>query len=155
MRMLATLLTLAVTQTLAYDVSNAEYTPGATNPVVKQDNIKRNICVPGWTKNVRPPVAYTNKLKKQLMHNYGIGNERPQDYELDHLIPLELGGAPRDQKNLWPQPWVGQWNAHMKDELENKLHKLVCEGTLPLHDAQEAIRSDWKGAYDKYEASPK
>ncbi len=147
MKLLATLLAFAVTQALAYDVPNVDTTPGATNPVVTQKNIHKNICVSGWTKHVRPPISYTNYWKTQLMRVYGVGHDKPQDFELDHLIPLELGGAPRDRKNLWPQPWVGPWNAHMKDELENKLHKLVCEGTLPLHDAQEAIRSDWKGAY--------
>jgi hypothetical protein len=36
------------------------------------------------------------------MHDMGlVGN--PKDYEEDHLISLELGGAPRDPKNLWPQ----------------------------------------------------
>jgi hypothetical protein len=35
-----------------------------------------------------------------LYHEVGS----PSNYEEDHFIPLELGGAPKNPKNLWPEP---------------------------------------------------
>jgi hypothetical protein len=29
----------------------------------------------------------------------------PTAVAIGTLFPLEAGGAPRDQSNLWPQPW--------------------------------------------------
>jgi hypothetical protein len=76
-----------------------------------------------------------------------------KDYEEDHLIPLTVGGNPRDPKNLWPEPWNGPYGAHVKDKLENKLHSLVCDGMLTLEEAQKAIATDWIAAYEKYVGS--
>jgi hypothetical protein len=72
-------------------------------------------------------------------------------YEIDHLIPLELGGS-NDAKNLWPQSYRQAWGAHIKDELENKLHKMVCAHQITLPEAQAAIRKNWVSAYDTYYA---
>jgi hypothetical protein len=49
---------------------NPALTPGATNPDVTQDTISTTICVPGWTKTVRPPISYTNPLKRRLIPPY-------------------------------------------------------------------------------------
>jgi hypothetical protein len=70
-------------------------------------------------------------------------------YELDHLIPLEVGGG-NGARNLWPQGYRGKYNAHTKDALENRLHDLVCAGKLDLKVAQTAIATDWIAAYRKY-----
>lgn len=123
--------------------------PGAINPAVTQDNIQTNICIPGFTKTIRPPASYTNKLKLKQMKDLGLTGT-PHDYEEDHLISLELGGNPTDPNNLWPEPWVGSENAHMKDQIENKLHKMVCAGQITLAEAQKDIATDWLGAYKKY-----
>ncbi len=74
------------------------------------------------------------------------------DYEEDHLIPLELGGAPADPRNLWPEKRrsVGRWTARKKDRLERVLNRMVCDGELPLGDAQAAIAEDWTGAYERF-----
>jgi hypothetical protein len=80
---------------------------------------------------------------------YGIPLTDRSHYEVDHLIPRELGGAD-DERNLWPQPWTGTYNAHQKDRLENALHRAVCAGTVTLAHAQEAIRSDWIAALRLY-----
>src|SRR5205085_7286867 len=82
---------------------DASITPGAFNAAVRQATIRRTICVRGWTRTVRPPVAYTNALKLAQMRVYGETG-LPSGYEEDHLIPLELGGAPRKSLNLWPEP---------------------------------------------------
>ena len=107
-------------------------TPGVLNPDVTQANISQTICVPGWTRTVRPSVEYTNALKVKQMRAYGeLGS--PSDYQEDHLISLELGGNPTDPRNLWPEPYP---RAAQVDQIENDLNAKVCSGALPLADAQ-------------------
>lgn len=125
-------------------------TPGVTNPSVTQENILENICVSGWTKTVRPSVSYTNKLKKKQIAEYGYAETSPTLYEEDHLISLQLGGNPTDPKNLWPEPYEDSCGARVKDVLETKLKKLVCDGDISLQDAQQAISSNWIEAYKQY-----
>jgi hypothetical protein len=121
-------------------------TPGATNPDVSQDTIDQTICVSGWTGTVRPPASYTNALKVQQIAAYGYDDTSTADYEEDHLIPLELGGAPRDPNNLWPEPRYGDQTSANKDSVENALKKAVCNGQVNLVDAQNAIAADWTTA---------
>ncbi|WP_406503290.1 hypothetical protein [Streptomyces sp. NBC_00212] len=122
--------------------------PGADNPDVTQDTISSTICVSGWTSTVRPPTSYTNPLKVQQIAAYGYSDTSTADYEEDHLIPLELGGAPRDPKNLWPEPRysTGGKTAGNKDTVENRLKTAVCNGQVPLDDARRAIATDWTTA---------
>ena len=112
-------------------------TPGALNPKVRQSTIKMTICKSGWTKTIRPPTSYTNSLKIQQMVLYGEGGS-PSNYEEDHFIPLELGGAPRNPKNLWPEPHS---QSKLSDPLENKLKRQVCKGLMKLAKARAAIRA--------------
>ena len=70
-------------------------------------------------------------------------------YEVDHLISLELGGS-NSVRNLWPEPYDIHWNAHVKDALENRLHSLVCDGTVSMETAQKAISTNWINAYKTY-----
>ncbi len=123
-------------------------TPGAVDPAVTQGNIHETICDPGYSKTVRPPVSVTNRIKRERMAAYGLTDADPRDFELDHLISLELGGAPADVANLWPEPWVGVLNAHDKDRIEDALHRLVCSSKLPLAEAQHRIAADWVHALD-------
>jgi hypothetical protein len=89
-------------------------------------------------------------VKKQAYRNYGITSKSPGEYEVDHLISLELGGS-NSIRNLWPESYVTQpLNAHTKDKLENKLHTLICSGKLPVAQAQQEIAHDWIAAYQKY-----
>lgn len=126
-------------------------TPGATNPVITQANIGDNICKKGWsTKSIRPPASYTTALKKKQLREWGYSDKNTRDFEEDHLESLEIGGSPTDPKNLWPQSYRGKWNAHLKDHLENRLHKLVCNGTLTLEQAQISISQNWIAAYKRY-----
>ncbi|MEU3862683.1 hypothetical protein AB0F03_36140 [Streptomyces sp. NPDC028722] len=94
--------------------------PGAFNPDVTQATIGSTICVSGWTSTVRPPTSYTNPLKVQQIAAYGYSDTSTADYEEAHLVPLELGGAPRDPKNLWPEPRysTGGKTAGNKDTVE-------------------------------------
>jgi len=66
------------------------------------------------------------------------------DYEEDHLIALELGGHPSDEKNLWPEPYNIQNGARAKDKIENLLHARVCAGQMALADAQSLIATNWE-----------
>jgi hypothetical protein len=117
-------------------------TPGDTFEVTAQD-----MCVPGYAKKVRAVPAW---LKKQAYAEYGITQYKTGDYEVDHLIPLSLGGS-NSIRNLWPQSTkTSPWNSYVKDALERKLHKLVCAGQLDLKTAQREIASNWIEAYKKY-----
>ncbi len=136
---------------------NPRATPGATNPAVSQSNIATTICVKGWTGTVRPPLDVTGTLKRlQLRVGKAHAANREEDFEEDHLIPLELGGAPSDARNLWPQPRhaANGWGADRKDGLERVLNRLVCDGKLPLVQAQQAIARDWIAAYRQYVTLP-
>ena len=106
--------------------------PGVLNPAVTQANIRSTICKRGWTATIRPPVEYTNELKREQMPAYGE-NGALSDYQEDHLISLELGGNPTDPRNLWPEPYP---RAAAVDQIENQLNGEVCSGALSLHDAQ-------------------
>jgi hypothetical protein len=127
-------------------------TPGAINPAVSQATIDQTICVSGWTATVRPSSAVTTGIKHhQLATGYAYhGDMATGDYEEDHLISLELGGAPSAEANLWPEPYNTPDGARVKDRLENKLHALVCVRSLTLAAAQHAIASDWWAAYLTY-----
>jgi hypothetical protein len=117
-------------------------TPGALNPKVRQSTIKKTICKSGWTKTIRPPTGYTNALKIQQMVLYEETGS-PSEYEEDHFVPLELGGAPRNPKNLWPEP---RSQSMLSDPLETQLKRKVCKGLMKLAKARATIRA-FKFAY--------
>ncbi len=117
-------------------------TPGAVLPVTKAD-----ICVPGYTKKVRNVPA---SVKRQVYAEYGITSHKAGDFEVDHLISLELGGS-NSIKNLWPQSYKTQpWNARVKDALENELHDEICSGKIDMAAAQKEIATDWVASYKKH-----
>ncbi len=122
-----------------------QLTPGDTLDVTASD-----ICVSGYSAKVRD---VPQSVKDQAYAEYGITSHAPGSYEVDHLISLELGGS-NSLKNLWPEPYTGDWNAHVKDKLENKLHDLICSGQLDLKSAQQQIATDWISAYVKYIGQP-
>lgn len=136
--------------TVAGDLPDKKLTPGLINSEVSQANISSTICIKGFTKTIRPPAYFTNRLKKLQISQYGYQDINPSHYEEDHLIPLSIGGHPSDQLNLWPQPRISEWNADKKDILEFRLLKLVCTGELGLDQARKEISEDWISAYRKY-----
>jgi Protein of unknown function (DUF3761) len=131
---------------------NSARTPGSINTAVTQASIGRTICVSGWTSTVRPSSSVTTSLKvAQLASGYTYkGDTATADYEEDHLISLELGGAPSAEANLWPEPYNSPEGARVKDVVENKLHTLVCGGAITLATAQRAIATNWWVAYQRY-----
>ena len=118
---------------------NPQMTPGIFDSTATVDII----CQKGYTATVR---HVTDKQKDEVFKEYGI--ERSGDYEVDHLISLELGGS-NDTKNLWPQSYSGIWGARIKDTLEHRLHTLVCDGKMSLREAQLDISTNWIETYQK------
>ena len=112
-----------------------------TNPAVTQATIGETICIPGWTKTVRPSARYTARIKIKLIRELELDEALLVDFELDHRIPLALGGAPSDPRNLELQPWD---EAPQKDAVEACLAHAVCAGKITLDDARERIWRDWR-----------
>ena len=131
--------------------------PIPLNPAVTQATIGTTICVPGYTKTVRPPVAFTNKLKFKLMAAQGIPRKDAALFELDHKGALTFGGAPSDPRNLQLQlmdvgpyilpngkKWTGEVDAKAKDKAEVLANKKICSGAIKLREAQACMWNDWR-----------
>jgi hypothetical protein len=113
---------------------------------------KSVICSPGFRTGTIRDVPQSEKF--QVESEYGMA---PSYYgrtlEIDHIVPLELGGS-NDIANLFPEPGSGLANYHVKDELENRLHDLVCSDAEPLRTAQSQIATNWKGLYERVFGAP-
>jgi hypothetical protein len=116
-------------------------TPGAVDPAVTQGNLRSTICRPGYTKTVRPPESQTERFKFEVAYP-AYGDPHSKKTELDHLVSLELGGA-NDAANLWPETPPPP---HPQGTVGNPLHAAVCDGTVTLKAAQNAIASNWETA---------
>lgn len=104
-------------------------TPGVVRPL----GVKR-VCTTKWGRDKR---HVTVAMRKAVFKAYGVDWALRAGYEVDHLVPRELAGADT-LRNLWPQPLTEA--RKIKDPLENRLHVLVCRGTLALKDAQAQMR---------------
>jgi hypothetical protein len=124
---------------IAQALPDAACTPGA---VIKTAT-KAKVCVSGYAKTVR---NVPESEKNTVYAEYGIASHTTGQYEVDHLISLELGGA-NDTANLWPEAANPTPGFHQKDVLENQLHKQVCDGTISLAEAQKEIATDWLKYY--------
>jgi hypothetical protein len=117
-------------------------TPGMTRPVSISE-----VCSMPHEEVIRD---VSNSLRQQVFEEYGIKTVNADDYEIDYLIAPGLGGSD-DIHNLWPQPYKSyEWNARVKDALEERLHELVCAHQIDLKTAQKEIATDWIAAYMKY-----
>lgn len=110
--------------------------PGCTPGAIFSGAGVVQICRSGYARSVRN-VPYS--LKRRVYYSYGIRRHRRGRYEVDHLVPLELGGS-NAQSNLWPEPAPG---FHEKDALENQLHDQVCSARIGLRAAQMSIARNW------------
>jgi hypothetical protein len=122
-----------------YSLPDPRCTPGAVNPAVTQANIDETICRAGYTETVRPSESITEPEKLASLAAYRDPDD-PSAYEYDHLVPLELGGARNDPRNLWPEPGA---SPNAKDTVENRLRSEVCAGQITLRAAQLAIARNW------------
>jgi hypothetical protein len=126
-------------------------TPGAVNPAVTQATISSTVCRSGWTATVRPPASITEPEKFASMAAYSLRGSASV-YEYDHDVPLELGGAVNDPRNLWPEPDYATRSGfylNPKDRLENALKRMVCRNAMTLAQAQRLIASNWVAAYNQ------
>jgi hypothetical protein len=98
---------------------------------------------------VRPPVSITEPEKFASMAAHSL-RASASAYEYDHLVPLELGGAVNDPRNLWPEPdyaIASGFYRNPKDRLENAQRRMVRRGTMTLARAQRLIAGNWSAAY--------
>lgn len=120
--------------------------PGCTPGAIRAGVSLATICTFGYSPSVRPPESYTEPLKLRQMRAYGLPGS-PRDYEEDHLVPLSIGGAPRDPRNLWPEPRKGPNNAEQKDQLETWAAQTACARRMPLSRLQRDMATDWTALY--------
>jgi len=97
------------------------------------------ICVSGYTQTVRD---VPDSERQQVFAEYGIDYRLHSNYEVDHLISLELGGS-NDIANLWPEPHDITNGSYIKDKFENYLHAQACEGVITMQQAQYEIATNW------------
>lgn len=128
-------------------------TPGSVRSDITDATKLATICNPHWsTRSIRAPQSETDPLKTIAMHAYGVPASARSTTELDHDVPLELGGS-NDVTNLWPErsDLPGQGFRNSKDNVESRLHAAVCGRisgmrAVPLRDAQVAIARNWTTA---------
>ena len=120
---------------------DAACTPGAIFADVSKDQV----CVQGYSKGVRD---VPESVKNQVFAEYGITSHGTGEYEVDHLISLELGGS-NDIANLWPELAEPRPGFHEKDKVENYLHQQVCNGAMSMADAQSIISTNWLSVYSQ------
>jgi hypothetical protein len=137
---MTTAVVVGVPAMAAAQLPSAFQTPGA-----KGKASEAQVCAAGFEASVKPMAKWQHD---QALERYG---KRPEDFtgELDHLIPISLGGT-NDLENIWPLPPNKDMGPEQKKELDLTLHRLVCDKTLTLKAAQEAIRKDWVKAYHQY-----
>ena len=116
-------------------------TPGAIFP----NAIVQQICTSGYASSVR---NVPSSEKDQVYAEYGISSHYAGQYEVDHLVSLELGGS-NDIANLWPEAASPKPGFHEKDQVENYLHDQVCSGAISLKDAQNEIATNWLAVYNR------
>ena len=113
-------------------------TPGAVEPAATWD-----VVCNGTTRTRRNVSA---AMKAAVLAGYNIPDNESPYYEIDHLVPLAIGGA-NVVANLWPEPWA---EAVQKDVLEVELQRRVCHGLVSQVEAQREVADDWATAYTRY-----
>jgi hypothetical protein len=104
-----------------------------------------DVCHPEYIKHKNIP--WNTKIN--VMARYNIPINLISKYVIDFLIPESLGGND-SITNLWPQSVNGKWGFLKKNELENRLQKLVCDGIIDLKTARKEISANWIEAYKTY-----
>lgn len=122
-------------------IPNRRLTPGAARFVSTSE-----LCASQYSDDTR---VLPTEVRQRVFQEYGMPGQA-HNYELDYLISPELGGTD-DITNLWPEPASSAgWNMQVKDALEDRLHQMVCRGSISLTTAQQDLATDWISAYKKY-----
>lgn len=79
--------------------------------------------------------------KAETLARYGLPLGQARYYEDDDRVPVCAGGDNADPRNHWAEPLR---EAHEKDKLEAKACRLVCEGKVPLGEAQGWFLGDFR-----------
>jgi len=122
--------------------SSQPFDASQLDPRVTQATIGTTIGISGYTARVRPRESVTGRIKRELMRQHGY-IDSPADYELDHFIPLGVGGS-SNLSNLWLEP-IGE--AKRKDADELLAHEYVTSGRWTLEQGQQYIRARWRIHY--------
>lgn len=117
---------------------------GCTPGAILTQATKTDICRSGYASSVR---NVPQSEKDQVYAEYGISHHSTGQFEIDHLVSLELGGS-NDISNLWPEAASPKPGFHEKDKVENYLHDQVCSGAIPLQQAQVEIATNWLNVYN-------
>jgi hypothetical protein len=120
----------------------------AINPDVTAETIASTVCTAGYTAGVRPASGYIAGMKIKLGRETGLSPEVAQTLVLDHIIPLALGGHPREPSNLQLQDAA---ESYRKDRLEKKLQCLTRLRLRPTRciatpTAVDSGRCEWTPA---------
>jgi hypothetical protein len=124
---------------------NGPMPDGACTPGAVLNVSANEVCKSGYASSVR---NVPTSVKDKVYAEYGINSRSPGQYEVDHLVSLELGGS-NDIANLWPEAASPTPGFHEKDKVENYLHDQVCSGKMSLADAQRLIASNWISVYSQ------
>jgi hypothetical protein len=114
-------------------------TPGKASKVSKEQ-----VCAPDYASQVKPIKKWQSD---QALRAYGLRED--SNREVVRLIPATLGGT-NDAENLWPISESKDLGAPQKKALDEKLHQMVCSGSIELKAAQEEVKKDWVEAYKKH-----
>jgi uncharacterized protein DUF3761 len=97
------------------------------------------ICGGGFRTSTIRNVPQSEKFAVE--REYGLARLYGRTLEIDHIVPLELGGS-TDIANLFPERGYSA-----KDRLENALHDRVCSGQMALRAAQRRIAAGWQALF--------
>ncbi|MEN3371381.1 MAG: hypothetical protein V7609_3524 [Verrucomicrobiota bacterium] len=89
----------------------------------------------------------TPQMERKVFSRYRLPWSRRAQFKIDHLIPLELGGADSID-NLWPQSLrTKPYGTDRKELLTDVLQNRIAKRQITLEQAQEQIRTDWIDAF--------
>ena len=89
----------------------------------------------------------TVEMEQKVFARYRLPWSSRAAFKIDHLIPLELGGADTID-NLWPQRLRARpYGPDRKELLTEVLLQRISRKQITLEEAQEQIRRDWIDAF--------
>lgn len=89
----------------------------------------------------------TVEMEQKVFARYRLPWASRAAFKIDHLIPLELGGADTID-NLWPQRLRARpYGPDRKELLTEVFLQRIAKRQMTLEEAQEQIRRDWIDAF--------